>query len=80
MVLVGLTDRVPEALTVPIVWSIEMVVASVVLQVKVEAAPLVIDAGLAVRVAVGSGSGAAVTVIAPAVLVPAGIAWPAASV
>ena len=67
---VGLTDLVPDAVTVPIPWSIETLVAFVLDQVSVDAAPDVIEAGEALIVTVGS----AVTVtVAVAVTEPAAL-------
>ena len=59
---VGLTDRVPEAVTVPMPWSMVTVVAFVLDQVSVDAAPDVIEVGEALSVAVGSVGGVPVVV------------------
>ena len=59
---VGLTDRVPEAVTVPMPWSMVTVVAFVLDQVSVDAAPDVIEVGEALIVAVGSVGGVPVVV------------------
>ena len=50
---VGLTDLVPEAATVPMPWLMETLVALLLDQVRVDAAPTVIDAGEALIVTVG---------------------------
>ena len=69
---VGLTDVVPDAATVPMLWSIETVVAFVLDHVSVDAAPDVIEVGEALIVTVGSGGGGVVTVtVAVAVTEPA---------
>ena len=67
---VGLTDRVPDAATVPMPWLIETLVALVLDQVSVEAAPGVIEAGEALSVTVGSGGGAVTVTDAAAVTEP----------
>ena len=58
---VGLTDLVPDAVTVPMPWSMATVVAFVLDQVSVDAPPEMMEAGEALNVAVGR-VGAAVTV------------------
>ena len=63
VVAVGLTDLVPDAVTVPMLWSIETVVAFVLDQVSVDAAPDVIEVGEALIVTVGDGGGAPVDTI-----------------
>ena len=50
---VGLTDLVPDAVTVPTLWLIETVVAFVLDHVSVDAAPDVMEAGEALIVTVG---------------------------
>ena len=59
---VGLTDLVPDAVTVPMLWSIETVVAFVLDQVSVDAAPDTMEAGEALIVTVGSVGALTVTV------------------
>jgi hypothetical protein len=71
IVAVGLTDLVPDAVTVPIPWLMETVVAFVLDQVSVDAAPDVIDVGDALSVTVGSGGGALTVTVALAVADPA---------
>ena len=61
----------PDAATVPMPWSIETVVALVLDQVSVDAAPDVMDAGEALIVTVGSGIGAVTVTVAVAVAEPA---------
>ena len=56
MVAVGLTDRVPDVATAPMLWSIETVVALVVAHVRVANCPDGIDCGEALNVAVGGGT------------------------
>ena len=68
VVLVGMTTVDPDAETIPMPWSIETVVAFVVVHVNVEVFPAVIVAGEAESVAVGAAA-CAVTV-ATAVTVP----------
>ena len=53
MVAVGLTDLVPDAVTAPMPWLMETVVAFVLDQVRVDAAPDVMEAGEALIVTVG---------------------------
>ena len=62
MVAVGLTDRVPDAATVPMLWLMETLVAFVLDQVSVDAAPDVMEAGEALIVTVGSAGGVPVVV------------------
>ena len=54
VVVVGLTVVEPDAETTPMPWSIETVVAFVVLHVSVEVFPAMIVAGFAESVAVGA--------------------------
>ena len=49
----GLTDLVPDAVTVPMPWLIETVVAFVLDQVSVDVVPDVIEVGEALIVTVG---------------------------
>ena len=70
---VGLTDLVPDAATVPMLWSIETVVAFVLDQVSVDAAPDVMDVGEALIVTVGSVGGALTVTVAVAVTEPAAL-------
>ena len=70
---VGLTDLVPDAATVPMLWSIETVVAFVLDHVSVDDAPDVIDVGEALIVTVGSGGGALTVTVAVAVAEPAAL-------
>ena len=67
---VGLTDRVPDAATVPMPWLIETVVAFVLDQVSVDAAPDVIEVGEALSVTAGSGGGVVTVTVAVAVTEP----------
>jgi hypothetical protein len=53
MVEVGLTDLVPDKPTAPMLWLIETLVAFVLDQVSVDAAPAVMEAGEALIVTVG---------------------------
>ena len=53
---VGLTDLVPDAVTVPMPWLMETLVAFVLDQVSVDAAPDVMVAGEALSVTVGSAA------------------------
>jgi hypothetical protein len=53
VVFVGLTTAVPEGETAPMPWSIETVVAFVVVQVRVEVCPGVMVEGEAESIAVG---------------------------
>ena len=62
MVTVGVTDLVPDAATVPMLWLMEMLVAFVLDQVSVDAAPDVMEVGEALIATVGSVGGAAVVV------------------
>jgi hypothetical protein len=71
MVAVGLTDRVPDAATVPMPWLIEMLVAFVLDHVSVDAAPAVIEAGDALKVAVGGVAAGVTVTVAVAVTEPA---------
>jgi hypothetical protein len=70
VVAVGLTDLVPDAVTVPMPWLMVTVVAFVLDQVSVDAAPDVIDVGDALIVTVGSGGGALTVTVAVAVTEP----------
>jgi hypothetical protein len=72
VVAVGLTDRVPDAATVPMPWLIETLVAFVLDHVSVEAAPAVIEAGDALIVTV-AGVGAFTVTVAVAVTEPAAL-------
>ena len=71
---VGLTDRVPDAATVPMPWLMETLVAFVLDHVKVDAAPAVMEAGEALIVTVGSVGGAVTVTVAVAVTEPAVLA------
>jgi hypothetical protein len=53
----GVTTLLPLTATLPMLLSIDPESALVDVQVRVEFAPAVIDAGAAVRVAVGTGGG-----------------------
>ena len=68
VVFVGLTTLVPEGETAPMPWSIETVVAFVVVQVRVEVSPAVMDEGEAESFAVGINS--CTVTVAVAVTVP----------
>ena len=70
---VGLTDVVPDAATVPMPRSIETLVAFVLDQVSVDAAPDVMEAGEALIVTVGSVGGALTVTVAVAVTEPAAL-------
>ena len=59
--MVGETLRVPDPATVPIAWLMVTDVALVVDQERVAAPPTAIEAGDAVRVAVGHGAAVTVT-------------------
>jgi hypothetical protein len=71
VVAAGETLRVPEAATVPMPWLMLTDVALVVDQVRVDAAPEVIDAGDAVSDAVGRGVPAVTVTVALALAEPA---------
>ncbi len=72
VVVVGLTVVEPDAETIPIPWSIETVVAFVVVHVNVELFPAIIVAGDADRVAVGAA--ACTVTVATDVTVPLPVA------
>ena len=68
VVVVGLTDLVPDVATVPMPWLIETVVAFVLDQVSVDVAPDAMDVGEALIVTVG---GVMTVTVAVAVTEPA---------
>jgi hypothetical protein len=81
VVVVGLTDFVVWPVTLPTALSMESCVASVTSKDKILGWPLVIDAGLAVKLLITGGAGVVpVTVTEPFEDVPAPNSIPAASV
>ena len=68
--MVGLTDLVPDAATVPMPWLIDTVVAFELDHVSVDDAPDVMEVGEALIVTVGTAGGAVTVTVAVAVTEP----------
>ena len=71
VVVVGFTDREPDAETEPMPWSIVTVVAFVVVHDRVDDEPETMVLGVAVNVTVGGVGGGLTNTVAVAVVDPA---------